>query len=130
LQSDGGNRRDRLLARIATERVDELALPIAAVEEQMRGWLATVARERQVARQVKAYRELEELMDFFVDYVILPFDNAAAAHFDRLRPLCRRVTTSDLKIACCAIAADATLLTANRRDFIQIPGLRFENWLD
>jgi tRNA(fMet)-specific endonuclease VapC len=36
----------------------------------------------------------------------------------------------DLKIASIAISHDATLLTRNTVDFAQVPGLRFENWLD
>jgi len=36
----------------------------------------------------------------------------------------------DLKIACITMANDATLLTRNIGDFIQIPGLKVENWLD
>jgi tRNA(fMet)-specific endonuclease VapC len=36
----------------------------------------------------------------------------------------------DLKIACIAVAHDATLLTRNERDFSQVPSLRFENWLE
>jgi tRNA(fMet)-specific endonuclease VapC len=41
-----------------------------------------------------------------------------------------RIGTMDLKTASIAIAHDALLLTANRRDFEKIPGLKFENWLD
>ena len=37
--------------------------------------------------------------------------------------------TMDLKIAAIALVNDATLLTANKRDFEQVEGLRFENWL-
>ena len=33
-------------------------------------------------------------------------------------------------IAAIALANNALLLTANRRDYERIPGLRFENWLD
>jgi len=36
----------------------------------------------------------------------------------------------DLKIACIALARQLTLLTRNTADFAQVPGLRFENWLD
>jgi predicted nucleic acid-binding protein len=36
----------------------------------------------------------------------------------------------DLKAACIAMANNALLLTANRRDFEKVPGLRFENWLE
>ena len=35
----------------------------------------------------------------------------------------------DLKIAAIARANDALLLSANRRDFAKVPGLRVENWL-
>jgi tRNA(fMet)-specific endonuclease VapC len=34
-----------------------------------------------------------------------------------------------LKIAAIAIANDALLLSANLRDFEQVPGLRVEDWL-
>ncbi len=35
-----------------------------------------------------------------------------------------------LRIASITLAHDATLLTRNSVDFAQVPGLRFENWLD
>ena len=96
----------------------------------MRGWLATIAKERLVTRQVKSYQELGFLFGFFAKFKILPFDDTAAAHFDRLRPSLRRLGTMDLKIASTVLAADVLLLTANRQDFERIPGLRLENWLD
>jgi tRNA(fMet)-specific endonuclease VapC len=40
-----------------------------------------------------------------------------------------RVGSQDLKIASIALVNDALLLTANLRDFRQVPGLRVENWL-
>jgi tRNA(fMet)-specific endonuclease VapC len=36
----------------------------------------------------------------------------------------------DLKIAATALVRGALLLSANRRDFDRVPGLRVENWLD
>ena len=41
-----------------------------------------------------------------------------------------RIGTADHKIAAIAIVTDALLLTANRRDFEKVPGLRFDNWMD
>ncbi|MEO5802504.1 MAG: type II toxin-antitoxin system VapC family toxin, partial [Verrucomicrobiota bacterium] len=41
-----------------------------------------------------------------------------------------RIGSMDLKIACIALAHDATLLTRNVNDFSQVPGLRVENWLE
>jgi tRNA(fMet)-specific endonuclease VapC len=41
-----------------------------------------------------------------------------------------RIGTEDLKIASLALANDALLLSANLRDFEQVPGLRVESWLE
>jgi predicted nucleic acid-binding protein len=35
-----------------------------------------------------------------------------------------------LKIAPIALANDATLLSANLRDYERVPGLKVENWLE
>jgi len=40
-----------------------------------------------------------------------------------------RIGTMDLKIASIAKSLDVLLLTANEKDFSQVPGLRRENWL-
>ena len=47
-------------------------------------------------------------------------------------PYWRPRSTAELlrKIAAIAVARNALLLTANRRDFELIPGLRFASWLD
>jgi len=40
-----------------------------------------------------------------------------------------RIGTMDLKIASIALDHEATLLSANLRDFEQIPGLHVEDWI-
>jgi tRNA(fMet)-specific endonuclease VapC len=50
--------------------------------------------------------------------------------FTRFRNSGIKIGTMDLKMACIAMANNVLFLTANRRDFGQVPGLRFENWLD
>ena len=102
--------------------------PVVAVEEQMRGWLASIAKERHSRRQVPAYRNLASLFQFFAGLDIAPFDEAAADRFEEFNRI--RISTSDRKIAAIALVNGALLLTANRRDFEKIPALRFENWLD
>lgn len=49
---------------------------------------------------------------------------------DDLRGQRLRLGTMDLKIAATALVHDALLLSANRRDFERVPGLRVENWLE
>jgi tRNA(fMet)-specific endonuclease VapC len=120
-------RRDYLVARLETVG-EEVGVAVVTVEEQMRGWMAAIAKERRPIRQVEPYRELAALFDFFADYDIAPFDEAAVAIFETFGRI--RIGTRDRKIAATALANNALLLTANRRDFEQIPGLRFENWMD
>ncbi len=94
----------------------------------MRGWMAAIAKERQPRRQIGPYRELAGLFEFFAEFVIAPFDDAAVSLFEQFARI--RIGTMDKKIASVALANNALLLTANRRDYEQISGLRFENWVD
>ena len=127
LRSDPSERRTRLTSRLAAVVGEEIGTTIITVEEQMRGWLASIAKERQAHRQVRSYDELADLFEFFADYHIVRFDKLAA---DLCETYPRRIGASDRKIAAIAISQNALLLTANRRDFEQVPGLRFDNWLD
>ncbi len=115
-------------SRLASMPDDEVATSIISVEEVMRGWMAVIGRERKVHRQTHAYSRLGSLFDFFSAWVILPFDDRAADEFERLRAARVRIGTMDLKIAAIALVQDATLLTANKRDFEQVPGLKIESW--
>lgn len=118
----------RLAARLSTVTDEVVGVAVITVEEQMRGWLASIAKERKPIRQVGPYSELAALFDFYSDFEIAPFDEAAVAVLDTLGSV--QIGTMDKKIAAIAIAQKALLLTANRRDFEQVPNLRFENWMD
>ena len=108
---------------------EEFGATAISLEEQMRGWLAVIARWNDPVRQVSAYAELSKLNDFYSRWTLLEFDERAALQCVRLRRSIPRVGTMDLKIASIALAQDVLLLTANERDFKQVPGLGFENWL-
>ena len=95
----------------------------------MRGWLASIGKERQVERRQAAYRELAELFAFFSGMHIALLDSAAIEKFTQFKAAKVRISTMDLKIAAIAMAQNALLLTANRRDLELVPGLRFDNWL-
>ncbi|HQU44632.1 MAG TPA: type II toxin-antitoxin system VapC family toxin, partial [Pirellulales bacterium] len=94
-----------------------------------RGWLAIIHRQRDVHRQVPAYTRLGRFLKAMTDTEIVAFDERAADQFTALRRQRIRIGTMDLKIASIALVNGATLVTANLRDFSQIPGLRCENWL-
>ena len=118
---------DRLNAVSASEVI---GVAIVAVEERMRGWLAVIAKEKSALRQVVGYRELALLFEFYEEFEIAPFDEAAARQFDNLRRSKLRIGSMDLKSAATALVNHALLLSANRADFERVPGLRVENWLD
>ena len=131
LKYPSGIRRDRLrekLDRLPSE--ETVAVTIVTVEEQMRGWLASLAKERTSQRQVAPYRELATLFEFYSQFTIVLFDDRAAIQFDVLRSAKIRIGTMDLKIAAIALVNQSLLLSANCHDFEQVPGLRIENWLD
>jgi tRNA(fMet)-specific endonuclease VapC len=120
----------KLIARLEQSPEKPIATSIANVEEAMRGWLSAIAKERRIERQIFAYRELGELFTFFSGYTIALLDANAAQFFNGFRKSGVKIATMDLKTACIAMANNALLLTANRRDFTKVPGLRFENWLE
>ena len=78
-------RRTRLVERMTLSHDQHFGIPVVAVEETMRGWLAAIAKERLARRQVAAYRELSSLFEFFATFLIAPFDQAAADLFDSLQ---------------------------------------------
>jgi len=131
LKYSASERGARLTQRLDALPADEIvAVSVVSVEEQMRGWLAAIAKERYAKRQVTAYRELANLFDFFAEFTIALFDEPAADKFDELRTAKIRLGTMDLKIAVTALVNQALLLSGNRRDFERVPGLRVENWLE
>src|ERR1700730_3187806 len=123
--SDRGLRLTERLEALPAE--EDVGVTIVSIEEQMRGWLASIAKERSSRRQVTPYRELAKLFDFFSEFGISHFDERAADQFDSLRSTKIRLGTMDLKIAAIALVNNALLLSANRRDFEQVPGLRIDN---
>ncbi len=121
-------RRKPLLARLGAT-VDERALPIVVVEEQLRAWLGEIRRTNEVHRQIVPYLRLLKSLDFLLRWKMIGWNELAADQFKRLRKSGVRIGTQDLKIACTALASDALLLSANLRDFERVPGLQVADWL-
>jgi tRNA(fMet)-specific endonuclease VapC len=121
----------RFIARLnAVPNTEVVGVAIVTVEGRMRDWLAVIAKERTAIRQVVGYRELARLFEFYQEFEIVPFDEAAAQRIDDLRGQRLRLGTMGPKIAATALSRNALLLSANQRDFGRVPGLRVENWLD
>jgi tRNA(fMet)-specific endonuclease VapC len=95
----------------------------------MRGWLAGIRRAREISKQVRPYDQLINLIRFFQAWEVLRFDENAAERFQEFLRQRVRIGTLDLKIASIALEQGALLLTANAKDFSQVPNLRSADWL-
>lgn len=114
--------------RLAPLSENDVAVTIITYEEQMRGWLAYIARANTAPKQIEAYAKLRLHVQRFRQIPLLDYDEKASATFERLRQERIRIGTKDLQIAAIALAQDATLLTRNLSDFAKIPNLRVEDW--
>ena len=103
---------------------------VITLEEELRGVLARANRNLESDERILAYQKLIERVNFFARWDILPLYTESDAAFTRFRSQGVRIGTMDLRIASIALVHDATLLTRNAVDFAQVPGLKFESWLD
>jgi len=130
LKYTDSERHARLHGRLLGAAPELIGTTVVNVEEQMRGWLSAIARERTLLRQITAYRELTDLFDFFTKFNIISLSADAVDLFNGFRKSGVKIGSMDLKMAGISLANNALFLTANRRDFEKVPGLRFENWLE
>ncbi len=106
--------------------LEEVATTAITVEEQMRGRLAQLGQAG--ISLTLAYELLCATADYFCGLTILTFDSVAQQHYQQLRSQKIRVGSLALRIAAIGLSQNAILVTRNRRDFEQVPGLRFEDW--
>jgi tRNA(fMet)-specific endonuclease VapC len=112
--------------RLAQEPPDSVGVSLVTVQESLRGRLAQLSQARTGAERVRRYALLASTVQLFHQLPMVPFDQAAENRFQQFRGL--RVGTQDLKIAAVALTQRLVLLTRNRQDFGQIPGLSLEDW--
>ena len=121
--------KQRLLNRLSRLVEGDVATSIIAFEEQMRGWLAYLAKSRSISQQVGAYWRLRTQLDNYCSIVVLDFDASAASQFQHLKGQRLRIGTMDLKMAAIVLANDAILLSRNLADFRRVPKLKVEDWI-
>ena len=123
----GGDESAVIRERLADCDSRDVATTNITYEEQIRGWMAYLARARSSAQQVEGYRRLRSQLDNYRQIPILDFDIHAGQVFQQLKRMRIRIGTMDLKIAAIVIANDATLLSRNRRDFAKVPDLKIDD---
>lgn len=79
-----------------------------------------------------AFKLADRLTEFLTQLEVVAFDQPADASYAKLRVELERAGTpigaNDLLIAAHSLALEATLVTANEREFRRVPNLRVENW--
>ena len=119
LQAPESELRLRLEARIQglAQLHGDPVTTIVNFEEQVRGWLASIAAARSPIKAVAPYAALRRVLAAYVGIHVLAFDEAAAQRLTELRHRHQRLGVMDLKIAAIALVNDASLMTRNVRDF-------------
>ncbi len=107
---------------------DELYTTIITFEEQMRGWLALMAKSKNIEQEIFAYQRLHRSLETYRNTDVLDFDENAAAIFQKLKSQKIRVGSMDLKIASIAISRKAILVSRNLKDFQQVSDLTVQDW--
>jgi tRNA(fMet)-specific endonuclease VapC len=105
-----------------------VGLSVVSVEEYLRGRLAALARHQSGPLQLQAYARLVESLQLFQHFPLVAFDAACEGHYQHLRRLRINVGSQDLRIAAIALVNQLSVVTRNRRDFAQVPGLKVEDW--
>ena len=124
----GGDDSARLRERLADVDSDQLFVTIVSYEEQIRGWMAYLARAKTTKQEVVAYARLRHQLANYCQIPLLDFTNDAAEQYAAFRSSKVRVGPMDLRIASIALSNNMILLTRNTVDFERVPGLRFEDW--
>ena len=117
-----------ILQRMAEVGQDALAITVITVEEQIKGRFNVIKRASSGPKLIRAYAYLQTTFVHLNTMQILPFDQAANAHYERLRKQKIRVGTQDLRIAAIALSINGTVVTRNWKDFEKGPNLTLEDW--
>ena len=115
--------------RIANVPPDEQAAPIVVVVELIRGRFNIIRQAEAGKARVsidRAYLLLERSLVDLREVKILSYTEAAESQLQEWRKRKVKGSTHDLRIAASCVVHFATLVTRNRRDFQNIPGLSVE----
>jgi tRNA(fMet)-specific endonuclease VapC len=115
-------------AHIEATPADQLAVTLITIEEQLRAWYTQIRRARDRDQLARAYQGLFEVAETSKYIRVLPFTSRAIERYLDLRARLPRVGKMDLSIAAIALEYDGIVVTRNRRDFEQVPGLEIQDW--
>jgi tRNA(fMet)-specific endonuclease VapC len=113
-------------------RETNLSITVVTFQEVFNGWTTRINQAKPDEDFVALYSRLCRAIDYFKQTEILNFDSDSDAIFRSLLrnnpPLRKARLQRDMRIAAIALAHDATIVTRNTKDFIQVPGLKIVDW--
>lgn len=128
LQRGSGKEFTQLMTRMNQYSSTEFAVSIISFHEQVLGAHNFIKRARTNRDIIRGYTLLQEILQGFTSFSILPFDTVAVSIFNELRENKVRGSTMDLRIGAIALSRNLILLTRNVADFNKIPNLKIEDW--
>jgi tRNA(fMet)-specific endonuclease VapC len=121
-----------VVCRTIQEHRSDLAITIVTVQELFNGWISRLNHPSEAHRQVALYAKLSKIVVLLKEVDILDFDEDADRAFRILLtqnpPLRKNRIQKDMRIASIALANDATVVTRNNRDFVQVSNLKILDW--
>jgi tRNA(fMet)-specific endonuclease VapC len=117
--------------RITKIPLDEQIVSIVTVEEILRGRLNAIRQAEAGKTRItveRAYVLFEQTLADLREVKVLSFSERAEALLKEWRKMKIRGSTHDLRIAASCVVGSIALVTRNRRDFQNIPGLSVEFW--
>lgn len=117
-----------ILAHLKTVPQRDRATTIISFEEQIGGWYSQLRAAKDETRLARAYEKLAETFDIYKQLRVLPFTLEAIRRYGNLRKSLPRLGRLDLAIAAIVLENQGTVVTRNRDDFAQVPGLNIEDW--
>lgn len=117
-----------VLQNMAQVNPNSVVTTIITVEEQIKGRFKFIKRASSASKLISGYAALQTSVAYFNNMQILPFDEAANTHYERLRKQKIRIGTQDLRIAAIALSVNGTVVTRNWKDFEKVPNLTLEDW--
>ena len=119
------------VARAATILLHEQTVPVVVIEELLRGRLQVIRQAEAGQAKVslpRAYDLFEQTLRDVHQVRVLSYTPQAEALYQQWRQQRLRIGTHDVRIAAICVAHAATIISRNRRDFTQVPGLQVEFW--
>ena len=116
------------LANVRAHAADELALSTVTIEEVWNDCFNLLRRSRTNRDSALASQFLAESTEMLRPYIYYAQTVSSLDRFDVLVKMKLNVGKNDLRIAAIALELNATVVTANVRDFQRVPNLKWEDW--